>query len=227
MQRTLQYSRILVSSFPQTSLLELSIFPPSFLPPSLPPPTASSGASAVAVLAAIAKGETEFSLVGVPSDPYRREKAHDNGVYACTFARSGDKLATVGGDKYVRVWDAATGGQLAQFQGGAQSSMLDVAWTSDDRFLLAACSDKAVRVYDVSTQRERHTMTGHDKKVTSVRAFPSDKLRAASCAEDRSIKIWDLSTGFCKQASVRQKLGSNRWRNRFFLRIFLWCLRLR
>lgn len=105
----------------------------------------------------------------------------------------------VGGDKSLKVWDSTTGTQLSNLTGGVQASLTDVAWTSDDRYVLGSSSVKAIHVYDITTGRERHTLTGHDKKVTAVRCFFSDKARAASCAEDRTVKVWDLNTGFCKQ----------------------------
>lgn len=74
-------------SYPPGFIITFHVFP-SF-------PTANTGASAQAVLAAIAAGETDFTLVGVPRDPFRREKGHEGGVYACCFSRNGERFATV------------------------------------------------------------------------------------------------------------------------------------
>jgi hypothetical protein len=67
----------------------------SLCPPLRSPRTASSGASAQAVLQAIAQGDTEFSLVGIPTEPATRQRGHEGGVYSIAFSSNGERVATV------------------------------------------------------------------------------------------------------------------------------------
>lgn len=52
---------------------------------------------------------------------------------------------------------------------GLTGSILDVAWTPDDRLVLGCSTDRAIKVFDAVTGRDVHTLTGHRDKVTHIR----------------------------------------------------------
>lgn len=73
-------------------------------------------------------------------------------------------MASGGADKVVRLWDACSGHQTGTLLGMTES-VTEVAFTCDQKHLLAAGADKAVRMWDLSSGRMRHTLTGHTQKV--------------------------------------------------------------
>ncbi len=64
----------------------------------------------------------------------------------------------------VRLWDGATG-SVAGVLHGMLETVTEVAFTCDQKALLAAGSDQALRMWDIASARVRHTLTGHTSKV--------------------------------------------------------------
>ncbi len=64
----------------------------------------------------------------------------------------------------VRLWDACSGHQTGTLLGMTES-VTEVAFTCDQKHLLASGADKAVRMWDLASGRVRHTLTGHSQKV--------------------------------------------------------------
>ncbi|KAK9903907.1 hypothetical protein WJX75_000087 [Coccomyxa subellipsoidea] len=132
----------------------------------------------------------------IPDVPLRSVPSHDGGCYTLAFDRSGQRMASGGADKVVRLWDACSGHQTGTLLGMTES-VTEVAFTCDQKHLLAAGADKAVRMWDLSSGRMRHTLTGHTQKVCSVDCSPLEPNRAVTAGSDRCIKVWDLGRGFC------------------------------
>jgi WD40 repeat protein len=96
-----------------------------------------------------------------------------------------------GRDNTVRVWAAATGGELAilKHAGGSNS----VAYSPDGTRLAGAGHDGTVRVWDAATGRELLTVKGHAGPVYSV-AYSPDGTRLASGGGDNTVRVWDAAT---------------------------------
>ncbi|CAG9461218.1 unnamed protein product [Pedinophyceae sp. YPF-701] len=134
----------------------------------------------------------------VPAHAVLRLNGHDGGCFGASFNSAGDRLATCGADRIVRTWEPQSGTQMSELRGLTMTA-LGVAYTADDRFILACSQDGSIRAWDVRTSRERHVLTGHNQKVVSVHPFYVDASRAVSAGADRCLKIWDLNRGFCTQ----------------------------
>jgi WD40 repeat protein len=131
--------------------------------------------------------------------PLSTLKGHPRDLDSCArlaFSPDGRTLASGGSGGVVKLWDVATGRNLAVLPGHT-ASVGAVAFSRDGRTLASGSSDGTVRVWDVADVNHpspRHTLVGHAALVRSVALSP-DGTTLASASEDGTVKLWDPVTG--------------------------------
>jgi WD40 repeat protein len=110
-------------------------------------------------------------------------------------------LLTASEDKTARVWEAATGKQLAELTGHTQE-IYSAWWHPDGSKILTASSDYTARVWDavsgklISTFREHATPDGSSCSIVSVSWHPDgSRVLTYSNSVYGKAFIWDLATG--------------------------------
>ncbi len=109
------------------------------------------------------------------------------------FSPDGQRLASVGYDQTVKLWDAVTGQESRTLQGHARW-VNSVVFSPDGRRLASASDDQTVKLWDAATGQEIRTLQGHSNLVQSV-AFSPDGRRLASASSDQTVKLWDTASG--------------------------------
>ena len=92
----------------------------------------------------------------------------------------------------VRIYDVATGREVAQLEGHDKASY-DVAFHPDGSLLATTGRDGTVRLWDVATHAPVAVLRGHTSDVWRA-AFSADGKLLASCSSDKTIRLWDTQT---------------------------------
>ena len=96
-----------------------------------------------------------------------------------------------GNDKVLRVYDLATGKELARLQGhGAKCYGV---FSPDGKQVLSYGLDKTLRLWDADNGKLLHTLVGHTAGCTGV--FSADGKQVLSYGPDKTLRLWDAATG--------------------------------
>ena len=118
---------------------------------------------------------------------------HRGHITVARFSPTADVLATGGGDKVARLWDAATGLQLRVFRGHVRG-LLDLAFSDSGALVATASSDGTARVWDPRYATLVAILPGHVGFVTALDFSPDGEL-IATASRDRMARIFDADSG--------------------------------
>jgi WD40 repeat protein len=94
-------------------------------------------------------------------------RGHVGVVRAVAYTRDGKRLATGGDDQTVRIWDTASGREIACLRGHT-GAVLGVAWSPDGARLATASRDGTARIWDVNSGGELGQLGSPGPAVTAV-----------------------------------------------------------
>jgi WD40 repeat protein len=114
-------------------------------------------------------------------------------VHDVAFSPDGTRLATLGHDNTVQIWDALTGRELLTLAGHTEV-VLALAYSADGTRLATASYDTTTKVWDAGSGAELLTLAGNTARNTGV-AFSPDGMRLAVVSDDGTAKVWDASSG--------------------------------
>jgi len=144
----------------------------------------------------------ERSPEGVVSVSGVRRSPAGGGTLYDMATTSGGSVFTVGQDKQLTEWDAATGNQRKGYPTESETT-LRVRVNAAGTHALTSCSDRGVRLYDLAGGGACSVAVhGHSEPVTGL-AFSPDHERAVSASGDGCIFVWRLP-----KASVRAMVAS-------------------
>ncbi len=115
------------------------------------------------------------------------------------LAWSPDSNFIIGGgtNGLLRLWDAATGNVLDDFQ-GISGNVYSVAWSPDSANFVSAGADRLIHIWDIEAREEITTLEGHlDIIISTAWSSDGEQIISASFSEetpDLSLRIWDART---------------------------------
>ncbi len=118
------------------------------------------------------------------------EGADINGV---TLDAAGKRLLTSSDDSTVKLWDATTGVELAEFK-QHENWVWDADFSPDGKFAVSASRDLSADIWSTSSAKLIRQLKGHTSSVRDVAWSPNGSAIATS-SNDHTIIIWDPDTG--------------------------------
>ena len=114
---------------------------------------------------------------------------------ALAFSPDGSRLVSgsVYPDNTVRLWDAATGRQIADMR-GHKNTIRSVAFGPDGRRIVSASQDQTVWLWDGVTGRPIAPFGGHTESVWNA-IFSPDGRRVITASADQTLRLWDAMSG--------------------------------
>jgi WD40 repeat protein/transcriptional regulator with XRE-family HTH domain len=110
-----------------------------------------------------------------------------------SFSPGGDRIATAGPDRLVRIWDAKTGELLMTLAGHSDKVMNTAFSPSGDR-LVTASLDGTARVWDLRSGETVLVLEGHTDGLISP-AYSPDGRQIVTTSFDGTARLWDAETG--------------------------------
>jgi WD40 repeat protein/serine/threonine protein kinase len=123
---------------------------------------------------------------------------HNQIVWACDFNRTGDRIATTGGDQTVRIWDVESGKPVGQPQTFPQL-VYSLHYLSDGRLFVAQHNESQLLDSDSGEVLARIPIGVHGADRLAI--SPDDRY-VAGPMRDGTIKVWNLKS-FEEEAAFR------------------------
>ena len=138
----------------------------------------------------------------------RTLKGHTSFVLSVAFSPDGKRIASVSGDKTLKIWDAETGKVLGTLKPqviGSTAYYQSVAFSPDGKQIVSGLVEdislyRMITIFDANTGKFLNSLiektkdfTGLGYAVYSV-AYSPDGKRIISGSDDHTIKIWDANT---------------------------------
>lgn len=124
----------------------------------------------------------------------RTFRGHSRGVWDVALSPDGLTLASVGADRFLRIWEIETGRLLKSLKGHT-SDIRQVAFSPDGQCLATGSEDRTIRLWNPHTgETTRLLFTQYDHAVCSI-SFSPDGLMLARAGQNKDIKIWEITTG--------------------------------
>ncbi|KIK35348.1 hypothetical protein CY34DRAFT_812244 [Suillus luteus UH-Slu-Lm8-n1] len=117
-----------------------------------------------------------------------------HGLYAVSYSPETKVIATGGYKKSgIKIWGAKTGKLLSKIELNRDIDVWSLAWTSDEKKLIAGTFDGSIRIFDTATWQQIAVLEGHADAVNSLTLFSNDHL-LASTSLDETARLWNLHT---------------------------------
>jgi hypothetical protein len=93
-------------------------------------------------------------------------------------------------DNTARIWDAATGHELAKLV-GHEASVTSIAITPDGSRIITGSQDNTARIWDATNGQELAKLSDHRGSILAV-AVTADGANVVTVSQDHTMRIWKL-----------------------------------
>ena len=119
------------------------------------------------------------------------DMVHTGAVNDVYFAPSECRVATAGGDKFIKLWDPRDGSFVKRLE-GHHDEVTAVRYTTDELFIISAGADMEILMWDVAAGAVIRRLHGHSDVVSGL-AVSGDSSFIVSSSLDFTIKTWFLT----------------------------------
>jgi WD40 repeat protein len=129
---------------------------------------------------------------------------HPGAIGGLTFAPDSKRIASIGAEGTMKIWDAETGKQLVSVQAPLEDRdpwFTCIVFSPDGHYIATGGSDNAIRLWDSKTGKECAIYRGHGKVPVAMAFDLEGKMLASGSDGGRTqsrggeIKLWDVRTG--------------------------------
>lgn len=121
------------------------------------------------------------------------ENAHSDTVLGLRFSPTGKSLLSGAADKFVKIFDVATGKFVKSFEGHTHH-VLDVSWKADESTIVSSGADNVIKVWNIETGEQKRTIKGYSKQVTSI-SFIGLGANIVSGGGDKTVRMHLTTNG--------------------------------
>ena len=139
------------------------------------------------------EGEVKIFEADTLKQVFELKNGHSDTVYGICFSPDAKMIATGSADKFVKVWEVATGKLVKSFEGHTHH-VLDVGWTADGKLLASAGGDNTVKIWDFEKGEQARTIQAHGKQVTRL-LFVGKKAEFLTSGGDNQVKMFNAANG--------------------------------
>lgn len=127
---------------------------------------------------------------------------HHGAVYCAKFLGDGVKCISAGTDKVLRVWNAATGNEVAEPLSGHSDKVTCLSSTREGTLVVSGSDDWTMRIWDVRNGKEIKSIDRHSGR-TSCAWLSEDGERLFSGSHDGTIRARNVkrNVNICNQVS--------------------------
>lgn len=117
--------------------------------------------------------------------------AHKDWVTGLTFSPDGTKLASVGWDFKLNIFDTSNKNLIKSLAVNTDKPLNCVDWSSDNKLIAIGSSDFNIYAYNPENYEFIHAFrNGHNGKITGVKFFPDSNV-LLSIASDAQVNYWN------------------------------------
>ena len=130
----------------------------------------------------------------VPQTQLQTTLAAPPPVRSAVFDGDGNRILTAAADGTIRIWDATSYQQLAEFRGSGVG-LNRAALSSDGTQIVTAGDDGAARILNVQTGKVMRVLQPSDGDALSSAAFSPNGRLLVTAGADGDARIWNVHTG--------------------------------
>lgn len=132
-------------------------------------------------------------LLNTQSDEEIALRGHAGEIASVVFSHDASRVVTTSLDQTARVWDTASGREIAVLAGHTDF-VLTAAASANGALIVTASTDNTARVWEAASGREIALLRGHEGAVFNA-AFNADASRVVTASDDGTVRVWDSRNG--------------------------------
>jgi WD40 repeat protein len=125
--------------------------------------------------------------------PIGKPLVHEDKLMWASFSPDGKRIATSAEDKRIRIWDAASGAVVSEWEYVTYIASGEFS-PDGHRLLTWTMDDVTARVWDVESGQPVCAPLQHTAEVTSAE-FSPDGNKIVTASNDRTARLWEAGTG--------------------------------